>query len=76
MILGVGKSGQRDARASCWRRGTGAETRQGVCYFALRPPNVTLARDHWPMYKCSHVMFVFRLIDDKGDFIDCCLVKN
>ena len=76
MILGAGKSGQRDAGASYWRRGTGAETRQGVCYFALRPSNVTLARDHWSLYKSRHVMFVFRLIDNKVSFIDCCLVKN
>jgi hypothetical protein len=68
IILDLGKPGQRDARASHRCRGTGAEARQGVCYFALRgPTNVTLARIHRLLCKDRHVMFVFPPIDVNED---------
>ena len=43
-VSNVGKPGQRDTRASRRRRRTRAETRQGVCCFALRPLGVTLEK--------------------------------
>ena len=59
VILDVGKPGQRDAGASCRRRRTRAEARQGLCCFALWPTNVTLARVRCSLHTYRHVMFVF-----------------
>lgn len=77
MFLNAGESGQRDTGASRRRWRARTETCQGVCYFTLRPPNVTLVRGLSPkMYKYRHTVFVFAPIDIKGMFIDCCLAKS
>ena len=55
VFLNPGKSGQREPGRSNRCRWARAEACQGLCYFALRPTNVTLARVQRSQAHCFDV---------------------